>query len=178
MPIEQALAVLENIPQIRQKLETLVDVGLGYVELGQSSTTLSGGEAQRIKLARELSRRQTGRTLYILDEPTTGLHFDDVRKLLDVLNRLVDLGNTVLIIEHHLDVIKQADWIIDLGPEGGNAGGRIVAQGTPEQVARNKKSYTGQALARILNVHAGGNAAAASSHPAETPPDTRTALYG
>ncbi len=128
-----------------------MDVGLGYIQLGQSSTTLSGGEAQRIKLAKELSKRQTGRTLYILDEPTTGLHFDDVRKLLDVLNRLVDLGNTVVIIEHHLDVIKQADWIIDLGPEGGEAGGRIVAQGPPEQVARNKKSYTGQVLARVLN---------------------------
>ena len=133
LPVEEALPVLENIPQIRQKLETLVEVGLGYIELGQSSTTLSGGEAQRIKLARELSRRQTGRTLYILDEPTTGLHFDDVSKLLDVLNRLVDLGNTVLIIEHHLDVIKQADWIIDLGPEGGEGGGRIVAQGTPDR---------------------------------------------
>jgi len=150
MPVEDALKILENIPQIRQKLETLVDVGLGYIQLGQSATTFSGGEAQRIKLARELSRRQTGRTLYILDEPTTGLHFDDVKKLLDVLNRLVDLGNTVLIIEHHLDVIKQADWIIDLGPEGGEAGGRIVAQGTPEQVARNKKSYTGQVLGRVL----------------------------
>jgi excinuclease ABC subunit A len=153
LPVEDALRLLENIPQIRQKLETLVQVGLGYLELGQSSTTLSGGEAQRIKLARELSRRQTGRTLYILDEPTTGLHFDDVKKLLDVLNRLADLGNTVLIIEHNLDVIKQADWIIDLGPEGGEAGGRIVAQGTPEQVARNKKSYTGQALARVLHRH-------------------------
>ena len=153
MPIEEALKVLENIPQVSQKLQTLVDVGLGYVELGQSSTTLSGGEAQRIKLARELSRRQTGRTLYILDEPTTGLHFDDVKKLLHVLNRLVDLGNTVLIIEHHLDVIKQADWVIDLGPEGGDAGGRVVAQGTPEHVARNKKSYTGQALARVLDVN-------------------------
>jgi excinuclease ABC subunit A len=151
MQIVDALKVLENIPQIRVKLETLVDVGLGYVQLGQSSTTLSGGEAQRIKLARELSRRQTGRTLYILDEPTTGLHFDDVKKLLDVLNRLADLGNTVLVIEHHLDVIKQADWIIDLGPEGGAGGGRIVAQGTPEQVARVKKSYTGRVLARVLN---------------------------
>src|SRR5438445_10018850 len=151
MPAEDALKILENIPQIRQKLETLVDVGLGYIQLGQSSTTLSGGEAQRIKLAKELSKRQTGRTLYILDEPTTGLHFDDVRKLLDVLNRLVDLGNTVVIIEHHLDVIKQADWIIDLGPEGGEAGRRIVAQGPPEPVARNKKSYTGQVLARVLN---------------------------
>ena len=146
----QALPLLENIPPIRQKLETLVEVGLGYLQLGQSATTLSGGEAQRIKLARELSRRQTGRTLYILDEPTTGLHFDDVRKLLEVLQRLVDFGNTVIIIEHHLDVIKQADWILDLGPEGGEAGGRIVAQGAPEQVARNKKSYTGQALSRIL----------------------------
>jgi len=151
MQIADTLKILENIPQIRQKLETLVDVGLGYIQLGQSSTTLSGGEAQRIKLARELSRRQTGRTLYILDEPTTGLHFDDVKKLLDVLNRLADLGNTVLIIEHHMDVIKQADWIVDLGPEGGEGGGRIVAQGTPEQVARVKKSYTGQVLARVLN---------------------------
>jgi excinuclease ABC subunit A len=150
MPIEDALPVLENIPQIKQKLQTMIDVGLGYVQLGQSATTLSGGEAQRTKLARELSRRQTGRTLYILDEPTTGLHFDDVKKLLDVLNRLVDLGNTVIIIEHHLDVIKQADWIIDLGPEGGEDGGRIVAQGTPEQVARVRKSYTGQVLASAL----------------------------
>ncbi len=153
MPVDDSLALLENIPQIKQKLETLVQVGLGYLQLGQSATTLSGGEAQRIKLARELSKRQTGRTLYILDEPTTGLHFDDVRKLLDVLNRLVDLGNTVIIIEHHLDVVKQADWIIDLGPEGGEAGGRIVAQGTPEQVARNKKSYTGQVLARVLGLN-------------------------
>jgi len=151
LPIEEASKVLANIPTIQQKLETLVDVGLGYVQLGQSATTLSGGEAQRTKLARELSRRQTGRTLYILDEPTTGLHFDDVKKLLDVLNRLVSLGNTVLIIEHHLDVIKQADWIIDLGPEGGEAGGRVVAQGTPEQVARSRRSHTGQVLARALN---------------------------
>jgi excinuclease ABC subunit A len=159
LPASEALKLLENIPQVQQKLATLVEVGLGYVQLGQSATTLSGGEAQRIKLARELSKRQTGRTLYILDEPTTGLHFDDVRKLLDVLQRLVSLGNTVLIIEHHLDVIKQADWVIDLGPEGGEGGGRIVAQGTPELVARTKKSYTGQALARVLplNGHAGGN---------------------
>jgi excinuclease ABC subunit A len=153
MPIEEALPLLENIPQIQQKLVTLVEVGLGYVQLGQSSTTLSGGEAQRIKLARELSKRQTGRTLYILDEPTTGLHFDDVRKLLAVLNRLAELGNTVLVIEHHMDVIKQADWIIDLGPEGGAAGGRIVAQGPPERVAQNKKSYTGQVLAKLLGNH-------------------------
>jgi excinuclease ABC subunit A len=158
MQIADALKILENIPQIRVKLETLVDVGLGYIQLGQSSTTLSGGEAQRIKLAKELSKRQTGRTLYILDEPTTGLHFDDVKKLLDVLNRLADLGNTVLVIEHHLDVIKQADWIIDLGPEGGEGGGRIVAQGTPEQVAKVKKSYTGQVLARFLNGSSGNHA--------------------
>ena len=156
LPVSDAFKLLENIPQIRQKLETLVDVGLGYIQLGQSATTLSGGEAQRIKLARELSRRQTGRTLYILDEPTTGLHFDDVRKLLDVLQRLVDLGNTVLIIEHHLDVIKQADWVLDLGPEGGEADGRIVAQGSPEQIARNKKSYTGQVLARVLGANDNG----------------------
>src|ERR1700726_1040038 len=153
LPASDALKLLENIPQIQQKLATLVEVGLGYVTLGQSATTLSGGEAQRIKLARELSKRQTGRTLYILDEPTTGLHFDDVRKLLDVLQRLVSLGNTVLIIEHHLDVIKQADWVIDLGPEGGEGGGRVVAQGPPELVARTKKSYTGQALARVLNTN-------------------------
>ncbi len=158
LQIEDALKVMENIPAIQQKLVTLVDVGLGYIQLGQSATTLSGGEAQRTKLARELSRRQTGRTLYILDEPTTGLHFDDVKKLMDVLNRIVSLGNTVLIIEHNLDVIKQADWILDLGPEGGEEGGRIVAQGTPEDVARVKKSYTGQTLARALN-GANGNGA-------------------
>jgi excinuclease ABC subunit A len=161
LPCADALKLLENIPQIQQKLSTLVEVGLGYVTLGQSATTLSGGEAQRIKLARELSKRQTGRTLYILDEPTTGLHFDDVRKLLDVLQRLADLGNTVLIIEHHMDVIKQADWIIDLGPEGGESGGRIVAQGPPEQIARAKKSYTGQVLARVLNLN--GNSASVSN---------------
>ncbi len=162
LPSADALKLLENIPQIQQKLSTLVEVGLGYVTLGQSATTLSGGEAQRIKLARELSKRQTGRTLYILDEPTTGLHFDDVRKLLDVLQRLVDLGNTVLIIEHHLDVIKQADWIIDLGPEGGEGGGRIVAQGPPELVARTKKSYTGQALAHLLSPNGNANGSAAN----------------
>jgi excinuclease ABC subunit A len=153
LPASDALKLLENIPNVQQKLATMVEVGLGYVQLGQSATTLSGGEAQRIKLARELSKRQTGRTVYILDEPTTGLHFDDVRKLVDVLQRLVNLGNTVLIIEHNLDVIKQADWIIDLGPEGGQGGGRIVAQGTPEHVARTKKSYTGQALARVLHLN-------------------------
>ena len=163
LPIEEALKVLENIPAIQQKLKTLVDVGLGYIQLGQSATTLSGGEAQRTKLAKELSRRQTGRTLYILDEPTTGLHFDDVRKLLSVLNSLVALGNTVLIIEHNLDVMKQADWIIDLGPEGGEGGGRVVAQGSPEQVARNKKSYTGQILARALNGASNGSNARRAS---------------
>jgi excinuclease ABC subunit A len=149
-PIADALPIVEDIPQIRQKLQTLVDVGLGYIHLGQSSVTLSGGEAQRIKLARELSKRQTGRTLYLLDEPTTGLHFEDVNKLLDVLHRLTDLGNSVVIIEHNMDVIRNADWVIDLGPEGGEDGGRLVAQGTPEQVAKIKKSYTGQALAEAL----------------------------
>jgi len=149
--VEEALTLLENHPQIRQKIQTLNEVGLGYINLGQSATTLSGGEAQRIKLARELSRRATGRTIYILDEPTTGLHFEDVRKLLDVLQRLVDMGNSVIIIEHNLDIIKAADWIIDLGPEGGDAGGRVVAEGTPETVAKNKKSYTGQALKKVMD---------------------------
>jgi excinuclease ABC subunit A len=150
MTVEEAMELLENIPQVERKLQTLVDVGLGYIKLGQSATTLSGGEAQRIKLAKELSKRATGRTFYILDEPTTGLHFEDVRRLLDVLHRLVDLGNTVLVIEHNLDVIKSADWIVDLGPEGGEGGGRIVAEGSPETVARSRKSYTGQALRTVL----------------------------
>ena len=149
--VEEALPLLENIPQINQKLQTLLDVGLGYIKLGQSATTLSGGEAQRIKLAKELSKRATGRTIYILDEPTTGLHFADVHKLLDVLQRLVSLGNTVLVIEHNLDVIKSADYIIDLGPEGGEHGGRIVAAGTPEEVARSRRSHTGQVLRPLLN---------------------------
>jgi len=153
--ISDAIPILENVPQVRQKLQTLEDVGLGYIQLGQSATTLSGGEAQRIKLARELSKRQTGKTLYLLDEPTTGLHFDDVRKLLDVLHRLTDLGNTIIIIEHNMDVIRSADWIIDLGPEGGEHGGHLVAQGTPEQVARVKKSYTGQALLGSLKQEVG-----------------------
>ncbi len=151
MTVKDALPLLENIPLVRQKLATLDDVGLGYIHLGQPATTLSGGEAQRMKLARELSRRQTGRTLYILDEPTTGLHFDDVKQLMAVLNRLTDLGNTVIIIEHHLDVIKQADWLIDLGPEGGEEGGRVVAHGRPEDVARNERSHTGRALAGMLS---------------------------
>ncbi|HZS07952.1 MAG TPA: excinuclease ABC subunit UvrA [Blastocatellia bacterium] len=149
--VEDALELLENHPQIKAKLQTLSEVGLGYLKLGQSATTLSGGEAQRIKLSKELSRRATGRTVYILDEPTTGLHFEDVRKLLDVLQRLVSLGNTVIVIEHNLDVMKSADWIIDLGPEGGEGGGRIVAEGTPEAVVRNKKSFTGRALRAALN---------------------------
>jgi excinuclease ABC subunit A len=150
MNISDAYALLENLPPIAQKLRTLNEVGLGYVQLGQSATTLSGGEAQRVKLSRELSRRATGRTLYILDEPTTGLHFHDVKKLLDILNSLVDLGNTVVVIEHNLDVIKMADRVIDLGPEGGARGGEIVAQGTPEQIAGNKSSATGQALRDVL----------------------------
>ena len=136
MTVDHALPLLENVPPIANKLRTLQDVGLGYIELGQSATTLSGGEAQRVKLARELSKRGTGRTLYILDEPTTGLHFDDTKKLLDVLGKLVDQGNSVLVIEHNLDVIRSADHVIDLGPEGGDKGGRIVAHGTPEEVAR------------------------------------------
>jgi excinuclease ABC subunit A len=150
LTVDQALPLLENFPPIANKLRTLQDVGLGYIELGQSATTLSGGEAQRVKLSKELSRRGTGRTLYILDEPTTGLHFEDTHKLLDVLNKLVDQGNTVVIIEHNLDVIKSADYVIDLGPEGGEAGGRIVAKGTPEDVARSRESFTGQFLADIL----------------------------
>jgi excinuclease ABC subunit A len=146
LDVEDALPVLENIPAIRQRLRTLVDVGLGYLKLGQSATTLSGGEAQRVKLARELSRRATGQTLYILDEPTTGLHFDDIKKLLDILHSLVNLGNTVIIIEHNLDVIRAADWIIDLGPEGGDQGGYIVVEGPPKKVVACSRSYTGAAL--------------------------------
>jgi len=148
--VEEALDLFDAVPKVRAKLQTLLDVGLGYIQLGQSATTLSGGEAQRIKLARELSTRATGRTLYVLDEPTTGLHFDDIRKLLQVLSRLVDQGNTVIVIEHNLDVIKTADWIIDLGPEGGAGGGRVIATGTPEQVARTPGSFTGQYLKPVL----------------------------
>ncbi len=154
MSIEDALPVLADIPQVRLKLQTLVDVGLGYIHLGQAATTLSGGEAQRMKLARELSKRQTGKTLYLLDEPTTGLHFDDVRKLLEVLHKLVDLGNTVLIIEHNLDVIRNADWILDMGPEGGEGGGTIVAEGTPAQIAAVAESHTGAFLKRYIAVEA------------------------
>jgi excinuclease ABC subunit A len=155
--VEDALAFFENQPRVRQKLQTLFDVGLGYIHLGQSATTLSGGEAQRVKLAAELSKRDTGRTFYILDEPTTGLHFEDVRMLLTVLHRLVDRGNTVLVIEHNLDVIKTADWIIDLGPEGGLRGGDVVAAGTPEDVAEVKESYTGQYLRTMLQRTRGGS---------------------
>jgi excinuclease ABC subunit A len=152
MPIEEAAGFFEPVPAIHRHLKTLVDVGLGYVRLGQPAPTLSGGEAQRVKLATELQRRSTGRTIYVLDEPTTGLHFDDIRKLLGVLQRLVDGGNTVIVIEHNLDVIKTADWVIDLGPEGGSGGGAVVATGTPEQVAMADESYTGQFLKQILNV--------------------------
>ena len=151
MTADEALSFFENLPRIRDKVATLVEVGLGYVKLGQSSTTLSGGEAQRVKLATELARRATGRTMYILDEPTTGLHMYDVQKLLDVLQKLVDAGNTVLVIEHNLDVIKCADHVIDLGPEGGDMGGNLVAAGTPEEVAKCAASYTGQYLAEKLN---------------------------
>ena len=150
MPIDEALEFFKAVPPIAQKLETLVDVGLGYIQLGQRATTLSGGEAQRVKLAKELSRRDTGQTLYILDEPTTGLHFQDVKKLLEVLVTLKSHGNTLIIIEHNLDVIKVADWIVDLGPEGGYKGGEILITGTPEKVAQCAKSYTGQYLRPLL----------------------------
>jgi excinuclease ABC subunit A len=150
MTIEQSLEFFENIPRIKSKLQTLYDVGLGYVKLGQPSTQLSGGEAQRVKLATELSRRSTGKTLYILDEPTTGLHMEDVKRLIEIMQRLVETGNTVVVIEHNLDVIKCADYIIDLGPDGGDRGGKIVASGTPEEVAKAKGSYTGMYLKRIL----------------------------
>lgn len=158
MTAEEAVEFFENLPRIRRKAQTLVEVGLGYIRLGQSSTTLSGGEAQRVKLATELSRRSTGSTIYILDEPTTGLHTADVHRLIDVLQLLVDAGNTVVVIEHNLDVIKTADYVIDLGPEGGDGGGTIVAQGTPEEVSRNPASYTGQYLEPVL--------ASAEAHPA------------
>ena len=151
MDIEEAYTFFDAIPALQRKLQTLLDVGLSYIRLGQNAVTLSGGEAQRVKLARELSKRDTGRTLYILDEPTTGLHFHDVRQLLDVLHRLRDGGNTIVVIEHNLDVIKTADWIVDLGPEGGSGGGEIIATGTPEDVAANPASYTGQFLKPLLH---------------------------
>lgn len=151
MTINVAVEFFENVPSILSKIKTLQSVGLGYLKLGQPSTTISGGESQRVKLATELSKRDTGQTLYILDEPTTGLHFEDIRVLMNVLNRLVDKGNTVIVIEHNMDVIKQADWIIDIGPEGGRGGGMIVAQGTPEQVAASGKGYTSRFLAEELS---------------------------
>jgi excinuclease ABC subunit A len=150
MTIEDAAVFFRNVPALQPKLQTLLDVGLSYVRLGQIATTLSGGEAQRVKLARELAKRATGRTLYILDEPTTGLHFHDIEQLLAVLLRLRNEGNTIVVIEHNLDVIKSADWVIDLGPEGGHGGGRLVAAGTPEQIAREPVSHTGRYLARVL----------------------------
>jgi excinuclease ABC subunit A len=154
MTVEDAQEFFKAVPSIREKMDALVEVGLGYIKVGQQATTLSGGEAQRVKLSKELSRRATGRTLYILDEPTTGLHFEDVRKLLEVLHSLVDQGNTVVVIEHNLDVIKTADWIIDIGPEGGDGGGEVVAEGTPEEVALNPRSHTGRYLAPMLGIKA------------------------
>ena len=151
MTVEEGLSFFDGLPKIRRKLQSLYDVGLGYIKIGQSSTTLSGGEAQRVKLATELAKRSTGKTIYILDEPTTGLHTADVSKLLEVLQKLCDGGNTVLVIEHNLDVIKSADHIIDLGPEGGDGGGTVVAEGTPEEVAKVESSYTGQYLKKWLN---------------------------
>ncbi|MEJ2132436.1 MAG: ATP-binding cassette domain-containing protein, partial [Gammaproteobacteria bacterium] len=150
MTVEEAYEFFDAVPMLARKLQTLMDVGLAYIKLGQSATTLSGGEAQRVKLSRELSKRDTGKTLYILDEPTTGLHFHDIQQLLNVLHRLRDQGNTIVVIEHNLDVIKTADWIIDLGPEGGDGGGLVVAAGTPESIARQDESHTGRYLAPLL----------------------------
>ncbi|NCU32336.1 MAG: ATP-binding cassette domain-containing protein, partial [Candidatus Moranbacteria bacterium] len=152
MSVEEALVFFEKIPRIKSKLQTLYDVGLNYIKLGQSATTLSGGEAQRVKLAAELLKKSTGKTLYLLDEPSVGLHWDDLQKLLNILNRFVDAGNTVVVIEHNLDIIKVADWIIDLGPEGGDEGGYLVAQGTPENVSKCNESYTGKFLRNVLPV--------------------------
>jgi excinuclease ABC subunit A len=152
MTVSEAVEFFQNIPMVNRKLETVNDVGLGYIKLGQPATTLSGGEAQRVKLAAELSRRSNGRTLYILDEPTTGLHKDDIKRLLQILDRLVEAGNSVVVIEHNLDVIKTADWIIDLGPEGGEAGGHVVACGTPEEIAALEDNYTGHYLREVLSL--------------------------
>jgi excinuclease ABC subunit A len=162
LTVDQALELVENFPPIALRLRTLREVGLGYIKLGQSATTLSGGEAQRVKLSRELARRGTGKTLYILDEPTTGLHFEDVRRLLEVLEKLVDQGNTIVVIEHNIDVIKTADWVIDLGPEGGAGGGRVIAEGRAADVARETKSATGQFLAAALGIGQKTAGAAAS----------------
>jgi excinuclease ABC subunit A len=190
MPIEEAAEFFEAVPAIRRHLQTLVEVGLGYVRLGQPAPTLSGGEAQRVKLASELQKRQTGRTIYVLDEPTTGLHFEDINKLLGVLQRLVDAGNSVIVIEHNLDVIKTADHVIDMGPEGGSGGGTVVATGTPEQVALVEASHTGRFLKEVLAGRGAGHrsppgepvapadakARAASARPSDgTAPDTGTA---
>src|SRR5687768_12512880 len=163
MTVEQALDVFRNVPRIANILRTLDEVGLGYIRLGQSSTTISGGEAQRVKLAKELAKRATGKTLYILDEPTTGLHFDDVAKLLHLMHGLVDRGNTVVVIEHNLDVIKTADHVIDLGPEGGDGGGRVIATGTPEKIAATKGSPTAEYLAKVLRPRVATRAVAAST---------------
>src|SRR6184192_560718 len=170
MTVDEGADFFRAVPSIRDKMTTLQRVGLGYIHIGQPATTLSGGEAQRVKLSKELSRRATGRTLYILDEPTTGLHFDDVRKLLEVLHRLVDSGNTVLVIEHNLEVIKTADWIIDLGPEGGDAGGEIIAAGTPEDVAEIARSYTGQFVKPLLERARGGRASSSRASMRERAP--------
>ena len=153
MTVEQAVDVFSAIPQAADRLRTLLDVGLGYIKLGQPAPTLSGGEAQRVKLATELSRRATGKTLYLIDEPTTGLSFYDVHKLMDVIQRLVDKGNSIIVIEHNLDVIRCSDWIIDMGPEGGNKGGEIIAIGTPEEVAKDSNSHTGKYLKKVLELH-------------------------
>ena len=171
MTVEDAQNLFEAIPSISRKLDTLIDVGLSYIKLGQSATTLSGGEAQRVKLSKELSRRDTGRTLYILDEPTTGLHFHDIEHLLSVLHRLRDDGNTVVVIEHNLDVIKTADWVVDLGPEGGHRGGTILAAGTPEHIASLPQSYTGHFLAPMLGVDRAS--AATTKKPAPARKTTR-----
>ena len=157
MTVEEGLSFFENIPKINKKLQTLFDVGLSYIKIGQPSTELSGGEAQRVKLATELSKRSTGKTIYILDEPTTGLHSADIHKLVEVLNKLVEGGNSVIVIEHNLDVIKTADYIIDLGPEGGDKGGSLVGVGTPEEIAANKDSYTGQFLKKVLEMNSKRN---------------------
>jgi len=178
MTVEQAYAFFEPVPVVARKLSTLLDVGLGYITLGQSATTLSGGEAQRVKLALELSKRDTGRTLYILDEPTTGLHFHDIELLLTVLHRLRDHGNTVVVIEHNLDVVKTADWIIDMGPEGGAGGGRIIAEGTPDEVAAAADSYTGRHLKPALERHAGRKGTRSAAEGARNGPKKAADLLG
>ena len=176
LSIEEAVDFFQNQPAIARQMQTLCDVGLGYVRLGQPAPTLSGGEAQRVKLSSELGKRSTGRTIYILDEPTTGLHFEDVGRLLGVLQRLVDLGNTVLVIEHNLDVIKSADWIVDLGPEGGNGGGRVLAEGPPELIATTGESYTGKFLAKVLDAPPAAKPAPRAKRTAAKSPAAKRAL--